>query len=274
MNVMRYAAFLVTPFILFAQAEEKTETWFKGSSLEAYKVNYICPISYTDHKYQSYLRDTKYKNTEVEVQFSVKYNIVDDLLDLGGKWYLSYSQHAFWQLYASSKPFRENVYNPEAFVRYDMEDSQIPYLHTLQIGYEHQSNGNPNTTYTTVDGQPIQNISRGINTLYTSFGFAYNEVYVDFKAWYPIFSLEDNPDIMHYIGYTGIGLKYFYNNKVFSLNARGNLATKKGSIEAAYSYPIGRSVNLYTKIFSGYAETLIDYKEHVNKFTIGFSFSR
>ncbi|MDH4944201.1 phospholipase A [Sulfurimonas sp. C5] len=271
---MKYIVFLLLPIMLLAQAEEKTETWFKGSSLEAYKVNYICPLSYTDHKYKSYLNDTKYHNTEVEVQFSIKYNIVDNLLGLGGKYYLSYSQHAFWQLYTNSKPFRENIYNPEVFARYDIKNEDIPNLKTLQIGYEHQSNGNPNTTYTTVDGQRIQNISRGINTLYASFGFAHKELYADIKIWYPIFSLDDNPDIMHYIGYTGIGLKYFYNDQVFSLNARGNLATKKGSIEAAYSYPIGRSVNLYTKFFSGYAETLIDYREHLNKFSIGFSFSR
>lgn len=271
---MKYLAFLVVPIMLFAQAEEKTETWFKGSSLEAYKVNYVCPLSYTDHKYNSYLRDTNYRHSEVEVQFSIKYNIVDNLLGLGGKYYLSYSQHAFWQLYTHSKPFRENVYNPEAFVRYDLEGSKTLHLKTLQIGYEHQSNGNPDTTYTTVDGQPIQNISRAINTLYTSLGFAYKELYVDFKVWYPVFSLNDNPDMMDYIGYTGVGVKYFYNDQVFYLNARGNLATGKGSLEAAYAYPIGRSVNLYTKVFSGYTETLIDYKEHVNKFSIGFSFSR
>ncbi|MFT7859899.1 MAG: phospholipase A [Sulfurimonas sp.] len=271
---MRYIVLLMLPILLFAQAEEKTETWFKGSSLEAYKVNYICPLSYTDKKYISYLKDTKYEQAEVEVQFSVKYNIVDNLLGYGGKYYVSYTQHAFWQLYAHSKPFRENKYNPELFVRYDVVSTKVPSLKTLQIGYEHQSNGNPDTTFTSVDGQPIQNISRGINTLYTSFIFLYEELYVDLKFWYPIFSLEDNRDIMDYIGYNGVKVKYFYNGHVLSLDAKGNLATQKGSVEAAYSYPIGRSVNLYTKFFSGYGETLIDYDKHVNKFSIGFSFSR
>lgn len=271
---MRYIVFLLFPIMLFAQADQKNETWFKGSSLEAYKTNYICPLSYSDTKYQSYFPDTKYHNTEVEVQFSIKYNIVDNLFGLNGKYYVSYSQHAFWQLYADSKPFRENIYNPELFARYNIENWAIPKLKTLQVGYEHQSNGNPNTSYTTINGQPVGNISRGIDTLYTSFGFSYKEFHADLKIWAPITSLSDNKDLMDYIGYTGVTLKYFYDEQVLSVKARGNLATKKGSIEVGYSYPVGRSVNLYTKFFSGYTETLIDYDKHVNKFSLGFSFSR
>ncbi len=271
---MRHIVFLLFPIMLFAQADQKNETWFKGASLEAYKVNYICPLSYTDTNYDSYLKNTRYKHTEMEVQFSVKYNLVDNVFGLDGKYYIAYSQHAFWQIYASSKPFRENIYNPELFGRYNIESWNIPNLKTLQVGYEHQSNGNPNTDNTTVDGQPIQNISRGIDTLYTSFGFSYKELHVDLKLWGPITSLSDNPNLMDYIGYTGVGIKYFHDEQVLSLKARGNLATKKGSIEVGYSYPVGHSVNLYTKFFSGYAETLIDYDKHVNKFSLGFSFSR
>ncbi|WP_304546280.1 phospholipase A [Sulfurimonas microaerophilic] len=259
---------------LLAEEDLRDEQWFSGSDLEAYKVNYFCPASYRDKSYTSFIKDTEYKHTEVEVQISIKYNVAKNIFGLGGKYYASYSQHAFWQLYTTSKPFRENIYNPELFARYDIKSLNIEHLDSLQLGYEHQSNGNPDTTYTTVDGEAIGNISRGINTLYATVGLIHGNLHTDLRVWYPIFSLEDNPDIMDYIGYTGLGVKYFAGEEVFSMDLRGNLATKKGSVEVAYAYPVGRAVNLYFKVFSGYTETLIDYKNYVNKFSIGFSFSR
>ncbi len=260
--------------MLFAQADQKHETWLSGSDLEAYKLNYFCPVSYAEQTYHSYLKDTEYKHVEVEVQFSIKYNLENDLFGLGGKYYIAYSQHAFWQIYTHSKPFRENIYNPEAFARYDLNVESIPSLKILQIGYEHQSNGNPDTTNTIIDGEPVGNISRGLDTLYTIIGFETGDLHTELKAWVPVTSLSDNPDLMDYIGYTSINMKYFYGRQILSLNARGNLATKKGAVEAAYAYPVGESVNLYFKVFTGYTETMIDYEDYVTKFSIGFSFSQ
>lgn len=265
--------FFILASLLFSEENKKTEEWLSGSDLEAYKTSYFCPLSYRDEGYDSYLKDTQFRHLEVEVQISLKYELLNNPFGFNGKYYAAYSQHAFWQIYAHSKPFRENVYNPELFAKYDMNIQELPSLKSLQIGYEHQSNGNPDTTDSTIDGVAIGNISRDINTLYAHFGFVHERLHTDLQVWVPVFSLDDNPDIMDYIGYTGIKMKYFYNHEIFSLSARGNLATKKGSLEISYAYPIGRSVNLYTKFFTGYTETLIDYKDYVNKFSLGFSFS-
>lgn len=104
----------------------------------------------------------------------------------------------------------------------------------------------------------------------------YNNFLVNVKAWMPYFGedLSDNPDIIDYTGYTSVELKYFYRKHLISLNTRLNFFSKKGALELNYSYPLYPDLYLYTKFFTGYNESLIDYNNYITKFAIGFSFSR
>ncbi|MBA1438724.1 MAG: phospholipase A [Epsilonproteobacteria bacterium] len=185
----------------------------------------------------------------------------------------AYTHHSFWQLYATSKPFRENIYNPDIFVRYSIDQLKNIYLTRLQIGYEHKSNGQYNTTDVMLNNRPMGNISRGIDMLYGILRFEDEQLHADLKFWVPISSLEDNPDLMDYMGYTSLELQYEKNRQVLRGVLQGNFITQKGSLELSYGYPIGKSVNLYIKGFSGYVDTLVDYNQHVNKIGVGFSFS-
>lgn len=87
-------------------------------------------------------------------------------------------------------------------------------------------------------------------------------------------NLSDNPDLMDYLGYTQIKFSYFYNEHMFTLMGRGNLRKGKGAMEATYSYPLTSDSYFFLKVFSGYVESLIDYKENISKVSVGFSFSR
>lgn len=250
------------------------ESWLFGTRLEAYKPTYFIPASYYDKPPKSRIDGTTFKQLEVEVQFSIKYEVFKDLLGWNGKYYLAYTHHSFWQLYAKSKPFRENIYNPEFFVRYPVRGLENFHLTNFQCGYEHKSNGQYDTTGVRINNHPIGNLSRGIDMLYGMFRFSGETWRADFKFWAPITSLNDNQNLMDYMGYTSLKIQYEYQRQIVTATIEGNIAYKKGSVELSYGYPIGRSVNLYIKGFSGYVDTLIDYQEHVNKIGVGFSFSR
>lgn len=275
---MRKIVLLVLFLCAVAFAEENEsiydESWLFGARLEAYKTTYFIPASYYDKRPKSRVDGTTFKQLEVEVQLSIKYEVFKNLLGWDEKYYLAYTHHSFWQLYAKSKPFRENIYNPEFFARYPLRGFENFHLTNFQCGYEHKSNGQYDTTGVMIDNHSVGNLSRGIDMLYGMFRFTGEQWRADFKFWTPITSLKDNPDIMSYMGYTSLRVQYEYNRQIITAEVQGNLASKKGSVELSYGYPIGKSVNLYVKGFSGYADTLIDYNEHVNKIGVGFSFSR
>ncbi|MEA3227714.1 MAG: phospholipase A, partial [Campylobacterota bacterium] len=109
--------------------------------LEPYKENYLLLLGYRKSSYKSYIPTDVYTNVESELQISLKLNVKNNILGLDEKYYLSYSHHSFWQIYSSSSPFRETIYNPEAFVIFPISDSSIFNLSSLKIAMAHRSNG-------------------------------------------------------------------------------------------------------------------------------------
>lgn len=247
-----------------------------GIKIEAYKDNYILPLSYRKSgKYKSYEPGDVYKDTEAQVQISLKINVVDDLFGFGGKYYLAYTQNAFWQLYIDSKPFRENNYNPEIFAVFPIANiDSFLNPRTLKFAIAHNSNGQGDNS-SAVGYTKADNRSRSINYFYTTLSFEYDALKTYFKAWVPLVRDSDNPDIMKYMGYTSMKLNYLKQKHMLTLMGRVSTQTGHGAVEASYSYPIFRDdVFVYAKVFSGYGESLIDYNKHLTKFSIGLSFSR
>ena len=261
--------------VLFAQeqgGQKYEESWLDTLSLEAYKQTYIIPLSYYDKRPKSRVSTTTFKHVEMEVQFSLKYQMTQDLFGLNEHYYIAYTHHSFWQIYAYSKPFRENIYNPELFVRFPIEGAGNFTM--VQTGYEHKSNGQYNTEGVVLNYHAIENLSKSMDLWYVLFRYSNENLRADLKIWYPINTLDDNPDMMDYYGYSSLRLKYkFADNQVLCGMIRGNLATQKGAVEMSYAYPLGKSINLFIRGFSGYVDTLIDYNQRVNKIGIGFSFS-
>jgi len=256
-------------------------SWLGGNfALKPDKVSYLLPFGYTGHKYQSYNLD-EYSNFEAELQVSLKLGVGKDLFGLKERYYLSYTHHAFWQIYTNSSPFRENNYNPEAFAIIPIfSDIQGFTLRNVKLSLAHVSNGKGKTSLTRDSaGNPIVvNTSRSINYAYIDMAFQKDSFLANFIVLAPSFgadNLSDNPDIMDYWGYTAVKLTYFRGKNMYTLMVRGNPATEKGALEATYSHPIReRSLFVFGKFFTGYGESLIDYNNYVTKFAFGISFSR
>jgi len=263
--------------------QETQDTMYKWLNsdfgLEPYKVNYLLPLGYRKGVYKSYIPTDVYKNIEAELQISLKLNVKKNLFGLNEKYYLSYTHQSFWQIYSKSSPFRETIYNPEAFVIFPILDNSFFNLRSLKLALAHRSNGQgDNRNLDPEKYSNVENRSRSINYLYSTLRFQHQTLITDIELWARIpeeDATDDNPDIMKYTGFSSIKFRYFLDEHMVTLLARGNFKTHYGAIEATYSHPlIIDNAYFYTKIFSGYGESLIDYNNNITKFSIGFSFSR
>lgn len=243
--------------------------------LKPYKTNYLLPYGYAETPYTTNIPTLEYKNIEAELQVSLMLQVGHNLLGLREKYYVSYTHQAFWQIYIKSAPFRETTYNPEGFVVFPIEDTTSIFgLRSLKFTLAHKSNGQPDTSEVVfANNQNLGNLSRSINYVKSTLRLQHDTLVTDISAWVPIASLDDNPDIMDYMGYTSIKFTYFLDDNMFTFKTRGNISTSKGAIELTYSHPLIHN-NLYVKFFSGYMESLVDYNRKVTKLSIGFSFSR
>jgi len=265
-----------------SKAKKSMENWLEGRfGLQPHYTNYLLPFGYTEQNYKSYVASDEYGQVEAQLQVSFKINLANDFFGLGEKYYLSYSQRSFWQIYEHSSPFRESNYNPEMFVVFPIEEGASKLnLRSVTLAYSHLSNGQGQThdedLYKYAYEDP-NNRSRGIDNLYVNFRFQHKTLITDLKVWTPAIESKkksDNPDIMDYLGYAKLKFTYFWGDNMLSLMGRGNPKKGKGAAEVTYSYPLINGSYFYTKVFTGYGESLIDYNNHITKFSLGFSFSR
>ncbi len=261
------------------KAKSSIGEWINETfGLTPYRPNYLLPLSYTKYNYKVYTpTDGKYKNYEVELQISFKVAFGENLLGLHEIYYGAYTQRSFWQLYIDSAPFREINYNPEFFVIIPWGSKEYFGLKSFEFGYSHVSNGQGNIKETNnAEKYPeIENRSRSINRLYAKVVIQQNAFIMKAQLWYPIGRLDDNEDIMHYLGYGQIDMMYFYKKHLFTFMGRASIVHQKGAMELTYSHPGKlKGVYFFAKIFSGYGESLIDYDNRLTKYSVGFSFSR
>jgi phospholipase A1 len=262
------------------RSKENMQKWLDGVfGLKPYKDNYILPFGIANRKYEAHEPNLNYNKKEAELQVSLKLQVAHNLCGLQEKYYVSYTHQAFWQIYINSSPFRESLYNPEAFVVFPISDRTSSFnIRSFKFALAHKSNGQPNTEGVTFsNGLAPGNLSKSINYYYATLRLQHDTLLTDltFMAPFPgSANLSDNPDIMKYLGYTKAKFSYFFNEHMFSLMVRGNLDSQKGALEATYSYPLQNDTYLYVKLFTGYMESMIDYNKNITKFSIGFSFSR
>lgn len=269
--------------------------------LKPYKANYFLPFSYSKDKpnrvdalygYNGLSDAYKHYNKNIEVQFqlSVQKQLSYDFFGLNEYISFAYTQKVWWQLYDVSAPFRETNYQPELFVTIPTSqqiDDNIG-LKGVKFGFIHESNGQEGYR------------SRSWNRLYATGLWQWDNLFLSTRVWYrlkenrrPDWYYEqsvhdsailqaysdgdENPDIEDYLGYGDIKVSYLYGKSHFGLLLRNNLDfdENRGAIEFTYAYPFFNSPNTYwyTKIFTGYGESLIDYNVDVTRASFGFSFS-
>lgn len=263
------------------QTQKALQEWRASEfGLKPHYPNYLLPYGYSSKEYRSYVPSDIYKKMEAQLQVSLKIEPFRDLFDLDEVYAIAYTHRSFWQAYTESSPFRETNYNPEVFVTFPASYTKVlPSLHSLTFGVGHLSNGQGNIEKAEIPGDSpyLDNRSRSVNYIYAIASFESESLITNITLWLPNRhnnDLEDNVDLMDYMGYGNIDVKYFYNRHLFSMMARLNTDTKKGALEATYSHPVSEDVYFYAKLFSGYGESLIDYNNALTKLSIGFSFSR
>ncbi|MEO1938618.1 MAG: phospholipase A, partial [Sulfurimonas sp.] len=179
------------------RSKENMQKWLDGSfGLKPYKDNYIIPLGYATKEYPSHKPGIYYDKKEAELQVSLKLKVYENLFGLHEIYYLSYTHQAFWQIYIESSPFRESIYNPEAFVVFPISDRKSWFqMRSFKIATAHMSNGQPNTS--DVPGFKGYNLSKSINYFYATARFQHGTLLTDVTLMAPFpgsANLDDNPD--------------------------------------------------------------------------------
>lgn len=235
------------------------------NGFSAHKMNYILPFTYSGMS-----EDDGRKKYEIKFQVSVKQRL---LKFYGWAFYFAYTQKSFWQAYdfRDSRPFRENNFNPEFFIRSKMWNGL-----RLDTGVEHESNG-----------QELPD-SRSWNRVYLTPYFENDRFRASLKGWYRFDEEnkknesdtrgDDNPDIGRYYGYCELGLtvkipelRHTHISSMF----RFNPVYKRGAAEINLTVPLYlNSMSLMAQYWDGYGESLIDYNMKERKVGIGLNFTR
>ena len=269
--------------------------------LEAYRKTYFLPVSYTKSQptrvsntmppgQNAPYEDSRYEqNTEIVFQFSLRFQLMHDLLGFNEFLYVGYTHKSWWQAYTQSSPFRETNYEPELYMYLPSAnnfDNEIG-LKGLIFGFVHQSNGEDGYT------------SRSWNRIYLTGAWQWGNLFAKTRVWYripeedkpdgyftgtaipydPNANGDGNPDIDKYLGYGDIKFDYLYAKHQFGLLLRNNLrlnSDNKGAVELSYMYPVSEKQKIfwYAEIFQGYGDSLIDYNTEVSRFSVGVSFAR
>ena len=234
-------------------------------NLYPYKKNYLLPVTYNLNEINNR------EQIETAFQISVEKPISYNFFGLNESISAAYTQKSFWQTAKKSSPFRESNYEPEVFIQFPYEKSST--LKAYKISLMHSSNGKNNED------------SRSWNRVYLESYFQLSNLFIIPKIWYRIpekNSNDDNPDIEKYYGNGDLSFLYPYKKHTFELTLRNNLrinSQNKGSAEINWTFPLPEFLstkNSYglINIFSGYADSLIDYDKEINKIGFGIAFSR
>lgn len=205
-------------------------------------------------------------NKEAKFQISFK----SDVLDISNRdavW-IAYTQQSFWQVYdaSHSRPFRESNYEPELIYSH-LFAKESPFLglapRILNFGLVHQSNG-----------QSLPR-SRSWNRVYAEVGLERDfsderKLAVLVRPWLRIrerASVDDNPDITHYLGYGDVVVRYWAGKSVYSMTAM----IRSLKLDWAFSIPGLNGLDMHVQYFTGYGESLIDYNQRHDTLGVGIS---
>ena len=211
---------------------------------------------------------------EAKFQLSFKADIAtQENLDIGGLKTLhvwgAYTQQSYWQVFntRNSSPFRATDYEPELIATLGTGNETGWKL--LNLGFLHQSNGQPNPE------------SRSWNRLYAQGGWEWGNTSLLGRGWWRVpesAAKDDNPDILHYMGYGDLVLRWEPDNKSQSvallLRNNLNLNQNLGFVQLDWSMPValGKAARMHAQITSGYGESLIDYNHRQTTMGLGVSF--
>ncbi|WP_304165225.1 phospholipase A [Lonsdalea britannica] len=234
--------------------------------LYPYENNYLL-YTYTNNinreAIQSYNWGKNARKDEVNFQISLGFPLWRGILGDNSLLGASYTQGSWWQLSnkSESSPFRETNYEPQIFLGWATDYSLAGWtLRDVEVGFNHQSNGRSDPT------------SRSWNRAYARLMAQNGNWQVELKPWLRFSdSKDDNPDITRYMGHYRVRVGYLWGDSIFSAEGRYNWNSGYGGGEVSWSYPLTEHVRFYTKVFSGYGESLIDYNHRQTRVGVGMT---
>lgn len=194
---------------------------------------------------------------DAKFQISIRYDLV---MPPSRRWRLTlaYTQKSFWDIYASSSPFRETNYNPEAFFQWDLA---VGALRWVSAGYEHESDGLGGT------------VSRSWDRIVARASFDIGPIDVEPTVWVP-FALSDNPDIVRSFGYGDL-LARLNLGKASHLELEGRIGSHFDRASIVFGADVGIpqlfganpddgwwnafTPHLFAQFWHGYGESLLLY---------------
>jgi phospholipase A1 len=242
----------------------------RSFTITPHRPNFLLPFTHNSNpnQYEDIvdLGEDSVEHSEAEFQVSMKFPLAQGVIDGNTDLLVAYTGHSWWQVYNdASAPFRETNHEPEIFLRHyggpEIFGTDIDFW---DLGFVHESNGRSDL----LEGS----ISRSWNRIYGTVGFEFADVTLALKAWYRIPEDEDdddNPDLHQYRGYGQIRAIWAPNKHTFSAMYRPG--TKEDGLELSWSYPLNNHMRFYTKYYSGYGESLLDYDHRVERIGIGFT---
>jgi outer membrane phospholipase A len=245
----------------------------------------------TGHK-ENYFLSGFSKTTQVKFQFSAKFDMWPNASRHSV--YFGFTQKSFWRLYDTSSPFQESDYNPELFYGYFKRGGDIVpraggtafFLQNARLGIEHESNG--------LDGKSSRSWNR-------AYGYARAGVYSGTdhyltlapKVWYAVrhgaLGLDDNPDILDYLGYGSLTAEYgfdptdrrWYGGGLLGATVRRGTGAATWGVESYAQWRPGYRGSalrwfkftpyLYAQLCTGYGESLLLYNQKVTSFRVGIA---
>ncbi|MGN1265403.1 MAG: phospholipase A [Muribaculaceae bacterium] len=201
-------------------------------------------------------------NSDVKFQVSIAQRLTKSVLPFNTYLFLTYSQKCFWNIFEESLPMHDLNFNPGIGL------SKLLIVKGKLIGkatmlIEHESNGR--------DGEESRSWNRitfGANVYITP------HMMIHGKVWIPIIDGENNKDLLDYRGIYESGLQIRSSNDrwgfalVTSKRRGWNLNT---NITVEVNYRLFHDENQYFFIqyYNGYAENLLDYKQHHSRIRAG-----
>lgn len=220
-----------------------------------------------------------YSKHEMRLSLSVRTKLASGLLTPSGgtlrdSLWAAYSQQSYWQVFSSglSRPFRNTDHQPELIYVYPTT-LRLPggWLWRYSgLGVVHQSNG---------QSDPL---SRSWNRAYLMAGFEKdNRFNLQLRLWKRLpekAENDNNPDISRYIGRGDITLGWNIDTKNSLRATYTGSFNKYGSGRVEWTRSLGdglgnsfSGLRLYTALFHGYGDSLLDYNFKRTVFSVGLS---
>ena len=249
--------------------------------VRTYQPNFLLPAHYSSRINKAPTSPThpaapaysSYRNTEGELQLSLRAKVVEDFLLPNADVWFAYTQQSIWQLWngPDSSPFRSSDYQPEAIYVVPIP-SKLGDLgggwrwRVALAGIAHESNGLADP------------LSRSWNRIYLGTAVTHDDIALQVRFNHRMFEngVDDNPNITDYIGNTELTASWFPGETTMQLLARTSFkSTRRGSLQFNWTHPVfaGRPDGLrwYVQLFSGYGETMLDYNHRQNSVGLGFT---